>query len=422
MKISSCLLIACVVIFVISCETVPGVDPTIDQIVDSTANEEDPLIDTITGFIQKGPFLNGASILISELDEDLVQTGMIYTAQTRNYLGSFEVILKGLESEYIDLRVDGFYFNEVLGEKSSSQLTLYALSDCNDRSTLNVNVVSHLERLRTKYLVAQGTSFAEAKRQAQQDVLGVFSFSKEEMIESELLDISAAGDDNAILLAISLILLGNGSTVDLSGLLADLSLDLEQDGIISDTEIGIQLATNASLLNQSVIRDHLETRYDDLGIEAEIPFFESYVTTFLENAGFEIDDTIVYPEFSDNGENILYGEKKSFIVEENYSMAADLSSGSTLKIILKNGAWGFATHPTPPVNWTASAYNEVDNSQEFVTIKPGVNSDLMIMFLVPTKKSESQSLYASDSIHIEYYENGASIPTRVKKISVADNH
>ena len=53
------------------------------------------------------------------------------------------------------LEASGYYRNEVTGENSNSELTLFAITDVNDRNIVNVNLLTHLEYERVIYLVTQ---------------------------------------------------------------------------------------------------------------------------------------------------------------------------------------------------------------------------------------------------------------------------
>jgi len=66
----------------------------------------------------------------------LSQTGKSFSSQIKDNQGSFELSNVQLSSPYVELKADGFYFNEVTGEISTSQLTLYALADVTNISTL----------------------------------------------------------------------------------------------------------------------------------------------------------------------------------------------------------------------------------------------------------------------------------------------
>ncbi|MDD4199656.1 MAG: hypothetical protein PHF92_07220, partial [Bacteroidales bacterium] len=100
---------------------------------------------TIGGYVQKGPFLNGTSISVSEFSEEWVPTGRNFSTQITDNKGTFELLNLTLVSPYVELEADGFYYNEVTDENATAQLTLYALSDLSDTNSLNVNVLTHLE-------------------------------------------------------------------------------------------------------------------------------------------------------------------------------------------------------------------------------------------------------------------------------------
>ena len=387
---------------------------------DSNNNTTHPISkELIEGYVQKGPFINGTSIDIAELKSDLTQTGKTFNSQINDNKGSFEFRNVELSSQYVELKADGFYFNELSGEKSSARLTLYALSDLTDKSTLNVNILSHLEKSRVNYLVSRGGSFIEVKQQAQAEILKIFEIEKPNINESELLDISKDGDDNAILLAISIIIHGYRTVAELSELIANISTDIREDGVLDSSSIGTALINHAKLLNMSEIRENLEHRYDELGVDATIPDFEKYIKLFQDSSDFEFTSLIEYPEYSDYGENILFNGKSNFKTNYGYSLAANLPVGVRLEIILKGGMWYYQVMPNGPVNWKVSQYNFTENSQVFTAIESGKKCDLIIEFeTLYTNGNDTikSTLAVKDSIIVEFYENLMEIPTKTKVI------
>ncbi|HAH25248.1 MAG TPA: hypothetical protein DCL77_16080 [Prolixibacteraceae bacterium] len=235
----------------------------------------------LSGFIQKGPFLNGTSILISELNPNLYQTGKLFSSQIMDNEGTYELTNLQLSSPYVQLKADGFYFNEVTGETSKSQITLFALADISNTSTMNVNVLTTLEKGRVEKLVAGRLSFSKAKRQAMQEILAIFNMKKGDMQRSELLDINKPGDDNAILLAISSILQGFRSEAELSELLANISADISPDGKLDNEDLRSSLISQAKYLNNVTIRENMDNRYHEIGGTVQIPEFEKYITQFI---------------------------------------------------------------------------------------------------------------------------------------------
>ena len=160
---------------------------------------------TISGKVQKGPYVQGTEITVRELDSTMTPTGNTFTGTIDDNTGSFSI--KGtLTDKIAELAADGYYFNEVSGSLSSAKLSLQALSDLTDRSSVNVNLMTHLEKKRVEYLIDNSKmTFAAAKTQAQGEIIKIFNIDNVTLSNSETLDISQSGDGNAVLLAISAI-------------------------------------------------------------------------------------------------------------------------------------------------------------------------------------------------------------------------
>ena len=131
-------------------------------------------VQDITGYVQKGPFINGSSVTVYDLQSDLTASGKSFNTQITDNKGTFGLNNISISSNNIGLRADGFYFNEVSGEQSAAQITLNALADISGKSDINVNVMTHLEKPRVEYLMKNGKSFADAKIQAQKEILSIF--------------------------------------------------------------------------------------------------------------------------------------------------------------------------------------------------------------------------------------------------------
>ena len=122
----------------------------------------------VAGVSQKGPFLAGSSVAIQELDgRTLVQTGNSFRSSIKNDLGDFSIKGVSLVSQYALLEVNGYYRNEVSGEKSKGMIALNALTDLTNRNHVNVNLMTHLTAYRILNLVQnEKMTFADAKKQA----------------------------------------------------------------------------------------------------------------------------------------------------------------------------------------------------------------------------------------------------------------
>lgn len=355
----------------------------------------------ISGVVQKGPFNVGTTVTLSELNEDFTQTGKTFTAQINSDDGLFQLSGVQLSSSYVELKADGFYFDEISGENSSAKLTLCAIADVNEKSTLNINVLTHLEKPRVEYLLANGYSFAEAKEKAKLEVLEVFKLSVSGSSASETLDITKSGTENACLLAISSIVQGYRSVADVSELLTYIANDLEEDGILNDSGLKTSLISHALFIDAALVRQNVSNKYSGLGETVQVPEFGQYLDQFISTSSYAPVNLIVYPEQSTNGLNILNAGNSVFDAgfETSYSMAVVPVKGIHTKIELRlleyspdnfTIAWGYSSNTT---NWSATAFDAENKVQTFEVTDSGQPADLRILFFSPGMK-----------IQIKYFE------------------
>jgi len=366
--------------------------------------------ETLSGYAQKGPLVNGASVTIAELNTSFNQTGKTYYTTISNNSGSFELNNIELASQYVELKADGFYFNEISGQTSSAPMTLYALADIEDVNSVNVNVLTHLEKPRVEYLVKQGMGFSDAKQQALQEVLSIFGFDPINN-SSEALNLTK----DAVLLAISCILQGRLSTGDMMQLMAQISADMRQDGTLDNVALGTKLMNNtlSIKLSLSTIRNNLKNKYAELGITTNIPDFESYIESFINSELYPLTLAINYPDIGLFGVNILSDNVTEVNLRDFYdfygSLRAEVPEGLSLKVILRGGLWYWSAILGSSPNWTITTYDYATQSQIFTVTESGKFSDLKFHMI-----RESASPY----ITIEFYENGATVPTKTKQLHV----
>ena len=235
----------------------------------------------LTGFVQKGPFVSGTSILMNELNSKLEQTGKIFTSTISNDLGLFELSNITLNSNFVEFVSSGFYFNEVSGEISISPITLTTLSDISDKTSININVLTHLEKKRVEALMKEGKSFGDAKKQSRTELLSVFAMNLSGDASFEQFDISKNNEEGAILLAISIVLQGKRTVGQLTELLSNIQNDFANNGKIDDEKILYALRVTSSETDLDEVRKNLENRYKQLNITSTIPSFENQINKFL---------------------------------------------------------------------------------------------------------------------------------------------
>ena len=241
----------------------------------------------VAGVTQKGPFAKGSAVTVQGIDCKTMQfTGERFESTVKSDKGDFEVKDVNLSSTCAAFEVKGYYFNEVTGAKSADKITLRTITNLKDRKNVNVNVLTSLEYGRVMNLAAgKEMSFAEAKKQAEKEVLKAFSIETSgEVPDFENLNIFDAGDGNAALLAVSVLMLVSDSSnrnVDVSERMERLSSAIAENGTWND-DLKLEmsnLATNALSSGQmDLVRKNLES----LGYANELPQFEKYVIHFVE--------------------------------------------------------------------------------------------------------------------------------------------
>lgn len=171
----------------------------------------------ISGAAQKGPLVKGSDVVLRETSADgsLEPTGREFTTKIINDKGEFKFDNLDLESQYVLISAEGYYTHE-RGESyyydedehtnlSECPMRLDAVTNLEKRGTANVNILTHFEYKRVLNLVKQGKSFAEAKRQAATEVVGMFGV-KVDVSSAEDLNIYNTTEADRILFNMSLML------------------------------------------------------------------------------------------------------------------------------------------------------------------------------------------------------------------------
>ena len=372
---------------------------------------------SFSGKVQKGPFVTGTTITVNELNENLGQTGKSFTTSITSDDGTFSLSNIEMGSNLALLSGNGFYYNEVIGKLSTAPITLQAITDLTDEETVNINVLTHLTKARIEKLVGGGMSFADAKRQAEgefQDFLGVTEHFNQGF---EQMSIASGGDFNAMLLAFSVILQRPSNNLDvvptlpaeLTWLMTNLSTDFADNGTIDNEALVDTLLYNISMQNQVYIRRHIQNYYSGLGLDVDIPDFESYIALF-QAAHQELVTEFIYPdkaspapELGPGGEvsNILVKDITQFNGDLAYVVAAITPLGKSLKIKVTgnkilldlNNGWVVTDH-------TANGFTiEAQRQNELVS---------MLIYLLDENDGGSAT--------IEYYED-SDTPTFTKQIT-----
>ena len=377
---------------------------------------------SFTGKVQKGPFVTGTTITVNELNESLGQTGKSFTTSISSDDGSFSLGNLEMESNLALLSGNGFYFNEVLGQLSSAQITLQALADLTGGETVNINVLTHITKARIETLVGEGKSFSDAKRQAEgefQDFLGVTEHFNQGF---EQMSIVSQGDFNAMLLAFSIILQRPSHNIavvptlpaELTWLMTSLSTDFAADGVVNDEALVDTLLYNISLQDQRYIRQRIQNYYSELGQNVDIPNFESYIAMF-QAAHQELVTEFIYPdeatpvpELGPGGEvaNILVKDVTQFDGNYSFVVAAITPLGKSLKVKVTGGVRFDASHNS---GWVVT-----ENTSDSFTIEAQRQNETVAMLVRLWDDNWHEN--KGGSATIEYYED-SDTPTFTKQIT-----
>ena len=241
---------------------------------------------SVTGVAQKGPFKFGSPLNLYELRKDLKQSGREYNDEISSNKGDFVIPNVSLFYPYAKLEVRGLYRNEVTGEWSADSMTLRALTDFSEeRTEVNINLLTHLEYDRALYLVQnKGYGVYAAKKQAAQEIMTAFEFATAVTYSENFSIFQNAGvsantrESNGTLLAISVLFMGNRSDTEIQNAIDKFREDLKTDGEWNDLRTKASMADWAYDFNYSTIRASVKS-WNIMGI----PDYETYLNIYWNN-------------------------------------------------------------------------------------------------------------------------------------------
>ena len=255
----------------------------------------------ITGKIEKGPFSKGSIISFYVLDSNLSQTGMSYSTTINDNQGNYELRASNISGKILRVQTDGFYYNEILNTLSTSRIILTGITKVDSSENENVNVLTHVERRRVEYLMTNNSmSFTNAKTQAITELLNLFKVGTNNITRSE--KVSLFGNNNDILLNISLLFQGYRTDAQLSELLTDFSNDFYTDGTIEDVTIFKKIYNHSYFIDTLAVATNLQNKFNIT------PKSFSILTTYLSDNVSKKDESympITYPLISNSKQNFL---------------------------------------------------------------------------------------------------------------------
>jgi hypothetical protein len=260
---------------------------------------------SITGAVEKGPFVVGSSITVSVLDDALNPTGAVFNTETIDDAGRFSVRLDTSIGQPLAIDGNGFYYNEVFGRLSTAPITLRALSIATGSDDVTyVNVITHLADARTGRLVEDGMDVVDAEAVAEQELragLGIGPAEFDPGVPGRKMSILGGNDVPSIyLLAVSAVIaqaaytIGGENDAALQELLNRLRLDLADDGAFEPVNRELLLAAQQAL-DIDAVTMHLADRLAAIGSSAAIPDLDQIIDSDLDSHANAYDNCATLP-------------------------------------------------------------------------------------------------------------------------------
>ena len=109
----------------------------------SNSNEEsEKRINTTISGMAQGPFEEGSSVSVYELDTNFQKTGYNIETEIINEHGEYSINVKNFKFQYALLKVEGNLRDICTEKKTANKTTLYALTDLSNTKA-NINILTH---------------------------------------------------------------------------------------------------------------------------------------------------------------------------------------------------------------------------------------------------------------------------------------
>ena len=191
---------------------------------------------------------------------------MSFIETIKDDAGSFDFGSQEFDSPYAKITATGYFFNEVTGGLSQGMINLNALVDLSDRSSVNVNLLTHLKSQRVQKLIEEGNTFKAAASQAQTELMGAFGLQRYAGRDVSEFSITAGTDEAAALIAVSSIIQVGRSEASMTEFISKLTNEFGTSGVFSDTSKEAILKSISYLKDKlDDVADNIVRRYESLG-------------------------------------------------------------------------------------------------------------------------------------------------------------
>jgi len=292
----------------------------------------------VAGLAQKGPFVKGSVVTLQGVDCKTMEfTDEVFEGSVINNDGEYVVENVNLSVVCAMLEVTGYYLNENTGKKSTGEISLHVLTDLSDRKNVNINVFTELEYKRVMNLVTEKKmSFAEAKKQAEKEVLTAFDVKADDGDSAlfEDLDVFEKGKENVALHDVSVMLHADLDATELAERLENIAADIAKDGKWDDRSSVIPASSGN--LPSSSSSSVIASPGTSSGINSAEGSSSSLVKSYL-------NPDIAYGEMTDSRDGQVY---KTVKIGNQVWMAQNLNYADSVKTpSLKGKSWCYNDDP-----------------------------------------------------------------------------
>lgn len=220
----------------------------------------------VSGTVEKGPFVQGSTINMQTMDDKLHSTGKTFMETIKDDAGTFDFGSQEFDTPYAKITATGYFFNEVTGGLSQGMINLNALVDLSDKSSVNVNLLTHLKSQRIQKLIEEGNTFKAAASQAQAELMGAFGLQKYAGKDVSQFSITSGTDEAAALIAVSTIIQVDRSEASMTEFISKLTNEFGANGYFSDaTKQTIAGSVDKVRSQLDAISKNIIGRYESLG-------------------------------------------------------------------------------------------------------------------------------------------------------------
>ena len=249
------------------------------------------------GYAQKGQFVKGSQVTAFAVNGELVATGESFPSSISDDLGSFGVSGK-TSAPFIELRAEGYYFNELEGAISSNPLYLEAFVKSDD-SAANINLMTTAIRPRVKKLIKEGKTFDEAVNQAQNELLRAIGFTGSSANFDDM-DITGTSDGDGMLLAFACLIQCGRSASEVTTFVQEIASDIEDDGELGATVFD-KFKSKVADVNPFRVIENLATYYKEKKLAVtNVPAFYRFLDKKYDVPFMIVEDNTI-PFTTDSG-------------------------------------------------------------------------------------------------------------------------